>query len=140
MRSRCNNPNHPRWADWGGRGIKVCERWASYDNFLADMGEKPPGTTLERINNDGDYEPDNCCWATPAKQNRNKRSAKLTPEKIREIIGLGSTYPRIQDLADQVGLDRHLVGIVLAVASTVAGEEEPDRQSPPDRPPRGSSG
>lgn len=68
MRSRCKY--HPRYA---GRGIKVCKRWESFENFLADMGERPPGKTLDRENNNGNYNKNNCRWATP-KQQQNNRS------------------------------------------------------------------
>jgi hypothetical protein len=62
LRKRCNNPNHKWYKNYGGRGIKVCERWGVYANFLADMGRRPPGCDIHRVNNDGDYEPGNCIW------------------------------------------------------------------------------
>jgi len=73
MIQRCTNPGAPNYEDYGGRGVAVCERWRNFGNFLADMGERPPGTSLDRINNEGDYEPDNCRWATVAEQVRNTR-------------------------------------------------------------------
>lgn len=73
MKQRCLNPNHPRYEDYGGRGIGVCTRWLDFENFLADMGERPAGLTLERTDNDGDYDPFNCCWATYTQQSNNQR-------------------------------------------------------------------
>ena len=76
MRQRCNNPNNPRYADWGGRGIQVCERWNDYTNFLADMGRRPSAKhSLERIDNDKNYSPDNCKWATKHEQKLNQRNS-----------------------------------------------------------------
>lgn len=75
MKQRCLNKNRKQYADYGGRGITVCKRWFVYENFLADMGERPPGTTLERIGNDGDYEPMNCKWASYVEQQSNTRKS-----------------------------------------------------------------
>ena len=76
MRQRCQNPNHPDYKDYGGRGIKVCKRWKDFVNFLKDMDERPEGKTLDRVDNSGDYEPSNCRWATPKQQAQNKRDHK----------------------------------------------------------------
>jgi hypothetical protein len=74
MRQRCENPNLPRYYDWGGRGVTVCDRWQKFENFFVDMGEKPtPRHSIDRINNHGNYEPSNCRWATPEQQQRNSR-------------------------------------------------------------------
>lgn len=78
MRDRCYNPHNPSYPRYGGRGIKVCDRWLeSYDNFENDVGERPEGTTLDRVDNDGDYTPENCRWATRVQQGNNTRRSYI---------------------------------------------------------------
>ena len=73
MLQRCGNPNNTRYADYGGRGITVCERWKTFENFFADVGDRPSNLTLDRIDNDRGYQPDNVRWVTRADNNRNSR-------------------------------------------------------------------
>lgn len=77
MKGRCSNPNNHIWKYYGGRGITLCERWNEFENFLADMGERPPGLSLERVDNNSGYYPDNCVWADKAAQSVNKRNTKF---------------------------------------------------------------
>lgn len=96
MLNRCHNPNVPAYKNYGGRGITVCESWEKFENFLADMGEQPVGKTLDRINNDGNYEPGNCRWATPAEQIRNRRTTTL--------LTFGGVTQCIADWAAEIGI------------------------------------
>lgn len=72
MIQRCNNPKATRYKNWGGKGITICKRWEKFENFYEDMGKRPEGMTLDRIDNDGNYELKNCKWATSTEQNNNK--------------------------------------------------------------------
>jgi len=96
MRARCSNPKNHKFERYGGRGISVCLAWTTFAGFLADMGEKPPGTSLERIDNNGNYCPENCRWATPTDQARNKRNNRL-------LTFRGESRP-LAEWADRVGI------------------------------------
>lgn len=78
MNQRCNDPGAVQYPYYGGRGITVCDRWQSFENFLADMGERPEGLTLDRIDGDGNYEPGNCRWATKSEQAKNRKKRLIS--------------------------------------------------------------
>jgi hypothetical protein len=96
MISRCSAKNGSGWKTYGSRGIKVCDRWLRFEDFLADMGLAPPGLEIDRKDNDGDYEPSNCRWATRAEQMSNRSNHKL-------ITAFGETL-NIAEWARRTGL------------------------------------
>jgi hypothetical protein len=95
MRSRCTNPNTPSWADYGGRGITICDRWLnSFEDFFTDVGHRPtPRHSLDRIEVNGNYEPGNVRWAIPETQGRNKRD--------NHIVVVGEEKLTLADAADR---------------------------------------
>lgn len=107
MRARCNNPNNADYADYGGRGIAVCDAWDDFAAFYADMGDRPDGFTIDRIDVDGNYEPGNCRWASHKEQANNKRSNHLI-----EIDGERLT---LQAWCDRYGIDSSKVRYRLSV-------------------------
>lgn len=98
MKRRCTMPSSQGYARYGGRGIKVCERWMKFENFLADMGEKPKGLSIDRIDNDGNYEPGNCRWATHSQQRNNQG-----PGRAIHLTFRGETHS-ISEWAKRTGL------------------------------------
>lgn len=98
MKSRCERPKDAAYPRYGGRGITVCDRWSSFDNFIADMGERPSAQhSLDRIDNDGGYSPENCQWRTSQEQNCNRRNTVMV-----EYRGVSVSLP---DLCREFGVD-----------------------------------
>lgn len=113
LRNRCNNPNNPKFPRYGGRGITVCERWNSFENFLSDMGERPKGMTIERKDNNGNYEPGNCIWATPTQQGRNHSTTKLNMNLAREIRRMRASGKKIRVISERLEVPMHSVSNVI---------------------------
>jgi hypothetical protein len=103
MLQRCKSPKNRRWKEYGGRGIRVCKRWLKFENFFADMGERPEHHTLNRIDNDGNYEPGNCQWSTVGDQNSNRR--KLIEKRSNVVTSFGETLT-IAEWSRRTGINR----------------------------------
>lgn len=101
MMGRCTNPNAPDFGRYGGRGISVCEQWHSFAGFLSDMGERPKGCTLDRIDCNGNYEPSNCRWATQSIQSRNRRDSV--------VFTLNGVSMNMSDWAEKIGIARQVL-------------------------------
>ncbi len=99
MRERCRNPHHHAYAQYGGRGITVCDRWDDFAQFLADMGERPLNTSIERIDNDGNYEPSNCRWASAKDQMLNRRGTQ-------RLVDLDDRPISLRDIAHHLAMPR----------------------------------
>lgn len=113
MICRCKYPSTSRYADYGGRGIKVCERWRKFSLFFEDMGMPPsPKHSIDRVNVDGNYEPSNCVWATWTEQMQNQRRTKLNPAKVLEIRSLAPKVGRLE-LARRYAVCPHMIDHVV---------------------------
>ena len=115
MIARCTDPKHNNYDRYGGRGIRVCDRWLSFENFLADMGSKPSAThSIDRLDADKDYEPGNCRWATTFEQQHfNKRDVKLTPKDVHIIRKMWSSGVTQDDLATLFGVHQGQVSRIV---------------------------
>lgn len=132
MKARCFNEKHHRYPSYGKRGITVCERWRdSFENFLSDMGEAPEGRTIDRIDVDGDYEPDNCRWATREQQNNNKRtSVKLS---VDGELKTAAEWSAISGVARRTIVGRIGLGWDAKAAVFEAVRKQAKHQAPEDK-------
>ena len=124
MRNRCNNPNFRQWDAYGGRGIGICPEWASFERFASDMGPKPsPLHSLDRIDNDLGYSPNNCRWATKKEQQRNRRNAVF--------VDVQGVRTRLLDIVEKTGIKPETIAgranAGMSMADILAGVRLPVR-------------
>lgn len=124
MLARCDYPSQVHYKDYGGRGISVCNRWrngengvSGFDCFRGDMGQQPDGLTIDRIDSDGNYEPNNCRWATPLVQARNRRTTKVDVDMMRSIKKKSAEGMPQNKLAKEFGVSRG------SIRSAIAAQE-----------------
>ncbi len=112
MRKRCLEKGYHAYPRYGGRGIKICDRWNSFENFLADMGERPPGTTLDRIDVNGNYEPGNCRWADWVTQAKNRRKRNVYSERVNKnsvLFTLNNESKTVAHWSRKTGIAYHRI-------------------------------
>jgi hypothetical protein len=115
MRERCLRPDHVAYRNYGGKGITICDRWRnSFPNFLADMGLRPKGKSLDRIDSNGPYSPENCRWADAKTQARNTSFFRLTDDQVEAIRRAKADGARSIDLATISGVDQNYILMIVA--------------------------
>jgi hypothetical protein len=124
MRKRCRTKTANGYKNYGGRGITICDRWKDFAAFLQDMGEAPPGLSIDRINNDGNYEPSNCRWATPEQQRTNKRNPqRLSISDVAHIKATRNTH-KASDIAARYGVSvGHIHNIRCGLSRKASAQE-----------------
>jgi hypothetical protein len=114
MMRRCYSPSDRAYKNYGARGISVCDRWHDILNFIEDMGERPEGHSIDRIDNNSGYSKENCRWATDTTQSRNRRYAKLNEQKASEIRSLRDLGAKRKELAEKFGVSLATIKKVLS--------------------------
>lgn len=123
MVQRCTNKRRNRYEAYGGRGISVCKKWLNFDGFISDMGKRPSEKhQIDRIDNDGNYELENCRWVLPSVNSRNRRSTKLSEADVGRILSLIASGKTRTAIAKEYGVSRHAIyGVTKSTARRDAG-------------------